>query len=383
MKKTILLLLAIILTVTMIPAEIASAVSGPDTPAEVSAERSSYNSITISWQSVSDADGYSVYRATSENGVYRFIKRLPGRYTTSYKNSYLTTGKTYYYKVKAYENVSGKRVYGGSSSYASAKPYMTTPTFAVYNEYMQTTTLIWNAIAGADGYTIYRSTSIDGPYKAFKTRKKSNFDYRYLSKINKKRYSYMYEATQGKLYFYKVRAYRDAENGRVYSASSDYAYDVTGHPQKNYYEIVAYLPEKEGLRFLEILNKERVSRGLCELTWDDELYKYAKVRVANSAKAEFKDGYYSHEPLDKSYYTGLDELGIYNGVAENLARGYGGTKKLFEGWMNSYGHRCCLLDEYGVSSAVAIGFDKRGTMYSAYLTRNWLTDMQKTFEYFD
>lgn len=71
-------------------------------------------SIKVSWNKISGAKGYEVYRATSKKGKY-------SKTTTSnlsYTNTNLTKKKIYYYKVRAYKVVNNKKVY---SSYSSIK----------------------------------------------------------------------------------------------------------------------------------------------------------------------------------------------------------------------------------------------------------------------
>ena len=72
----------------------------------------------VKWSKVSGATGYKVYRATKKSGKYTCIKTVK---TTSYKNTKLTKGKTYYYKIRAYRNVNKKAVYGGYSKVKSVK----------------------------------------------------------------------------------------------------------------------------------------------------------------------------------------------------------------------------------------------------------------------
>ena len=55
----------------------------------------------LSWSKVDGAVSYKVYRATSENGTYKLMKTTSG---TSYTNTSVTAGKTYYYKVVAVAN---------------------------------------------------------------------------------------------------------------------------------------------------------------------------------------------------------------------------------------------------------------------------------------
>ena len=79
--------------------------------------------IKVSWNKISGSTGYEVYRATSKSGKYSKIKTVTKGSTLSYTNIKLSKGKTYYYKVKAYKTVDGKKVYSSYSSvkYAKAK----------------------------------------------------------------------------------------------------------------------------------------------------------------------------------------------------------------------------------------------------------------------
>ena len=75
----------------------------------------------ITWEKVSGASGYEIYSATSKNGKYKKVMTIKKGGTVSYKNTKLKKGKTYYYKVRAYRTVNGKKVYGAYSSVKSVK----------------------------------------------------------------------------------------------------------------------------------------------------------------------------------------------------------------------------------------------------------------------
>lgn len=77
--------------------------------------------IKISWKKITGASGYEVYRATSKSGSYSKVKTVTSGSTVSYTNTGLSKGKTYYYKVRAYRTVSGKKVYGNYSAVKYAK----------------------------------------------------------------------------------------------------------------------------------------------------------------------------------------------------------------------------------------------------------------------
>ena len=69
----------------------------------------------LSWDKVSGASGYKLYRATSKSGKYKHVKTTKSRSHTDKK---LGNNKTYYYKVKAYRNVTKKKQVSGSYSSA-------------------------------------------------------------------------------------------------------------------------------------------------------------------------------------------------------------------------------------------------------------------------
>lgn len=66
---------------------------------------------TLSWSSCAGATGYEVWYSTSKNGTY---KKLGSTAKTSCTKS-CTGGKVYYFKVRAYIEVGGKKVYGAAS----------------------------------------------------------------------------------------------------------------------------------------------------------------------------------------------------------------------------------------------------------------------------
>ena len=72
--------------------------------------------LVLSWAKIPGANGYEVYRATSYNGTYKKIKTLTAN---SFTNAKLKSKKTYYYKIRAYRNVKGQKVYSSYSKIVS------------------------------------------------------------------------------------------------------------------------------------------------------------------------------------------------------------------------------------------------------------------------
>lgn len=179
----------------------ASAKPVPAMPASVKAASYSYNSAKISWKSVSGASGYMIYRSTSKTGTYQIIKTTT---STSYADTGLTTGKTYYYKVRAFRYVGSTKVYSSYTTVVSAKPIPSTPTsFKVTKISSTSAKLSWSKVSGASGYQIYRSTSKTGTYSCINTTTSSYYTNSGL--------------TKGKTYYYKMIAYKMEGTKKVYS----------------------------------------------------------------------------------------------------------------------------------------------------------------------
>lgn len=77
--------------------------------------------VTIKWKKIKGVSGYAIYRSTKKSGGYKKIKTVKKASTTSYTNKNLSSNKKYYYKVRAYKNVKGKKVYGSYSSVKSVR----------------------------------------------------------------------------------------------------------------------------------------------------------------------------------------------------------------------------------------------------------------------
>jgi fibronectin type 3 domain-containing protein len=77
-------------------------------------------SAKVSWNGVAGATKYNIYRATSATGTFTFLHSSAST-TRSWTNTGLTTGKTYYYKVRVYHLEGTTYVFGKYSSIHSIK----------------------------------------------------------------------------------------------------------------------------------------------------------------------------------------------------------------------------------------------------------------------
>lgn len=73
---------------------------------------------TIKWNKDKRADGYKIYMAESENGTYTRIRTFEDNTVTSYTKKGLDPNKIYYFKIRAYKIIDGKKC---ARPYSAAK----------------------------------------------------------------------------------------------------------------------------------------------------------------------------------------------------------------------------------------------------------------------
>lgn len=143
--------------------------------------------VTLTWDKVSGAKEYVVYRANYSNGTYT---KMFTTKNTSYTNTTANAGYTYYYKVKA---ISYKTAYADSamSNMVTRTCDCAAPAVKIALNSDGHPKLTWDKVTGAEKYRVYRST--DG----------KNFSYYYTATAT---YFNNNSATAGTTYYYKVMA---------------------------------------------------------------------------------------------------------------------------------------------------------------------------------
>lgn len=87
----------------------------PAAPGSVSVAKASKKKVKISWNKVTGASGYRVYRSQSKTSGFSKIKTVTSGSKLTYTKS--TSRKVkYYYKVRAYTTINGKKVWGAYSA---------------------------------------------------------------------------------------------------------------------------------------------------------------------------------------------------------------------------------------------------------------------------
>ena len=139
---------------------------------------------------------------------YSKVKTITSGSTLNFTDTKVTTGQTYYYKVRAYKTVNGGKVYGNYSSIVSISAKLSTPSI-ILSAGNKKVYIKWNKVTDASGYEIYRATSKSGKYSKVTTITKGST----ISYTNSK-------LASKKTYYYKVRAYKTINGKKVYSSYS-------------------------------------------------------------------------------------------------------------------------------------------------------------------
>lgn len=183
-------------------------ITGLDTPVLKSAQGTGYNSIKVTWMPVKNAMGYRLYRKETSSGTWKLVGKITRQSSSYLVDQTAVTGVTYYYTVRAtcaydgtikasaYQNpgVQGKAVLGDTAITAignSAGGIKVT----------------WSKVAGATGYTIYRSTSASAGFTKVKTITDSGIAAWTDNSV-----------ISGTRYYYKLRAYLYMNQKYTYSA---------------------------------------------------------------------------------------------------------------------------------------------------------------------
>ena len=245
---------------------------------------------TLTWNAVSGAAKYEVYRARSKDGTYSKYSTTTG---TAYTNSsYLTSGATYYYKVRALDANGNAGPYSAVVS-VTCRLKLTAPTVTGGKDSQGRPTLKWNAVTGAAKYEVYRARSKDGDYIKYST-------------VTGTSYTNTSYIENGNTYYYKVRALGS---------------DGTAGPDSTPVSVTYKAPFGAPL-----VTGSKDSQGRPALKWD---------KVTDAAKYEV--------------YRARSKNGTYSLMSTQSATGYTNTSYLANG--TTYYYKVRALKASGTASA--------------------------------
>ena len=245
---------------------------------------------TLTWKAVTGAAKYEVYRARSKDGTYTKYSTTTG---TAYTNSsYLTSGATYYYKVRALDANGNAGPYSAVVS-VTCRLKLTAPTVTGSTDSQGRPTLKWNAVTGAAKYEVYRARSKDGDYIKYST-------------VTGTSYTNTSYLENGNTYYYKVRALGS---------------DGTAGPDSTPVSVTYKAPFGAPL-----VTGSKDSQGRPALKWD---------KVTDAAKYEV--------------YRARSKDGTYSLMSTQSATGYTNTSYLANG--TTYYYKVRALKANGTASA--------------------------------
>ena len=182
-----------------------TATTNPSTISNFKATTTTASSVKLTWNKVSVADGYIIYKY--DNTKRTWVRIGKGKHNGVYTAVNLKSGTSYKFAVKAYKTVNGKEI--TSSSFPTVTS--TTNPSTISNFKATTTTassvkLTWNKVSVADGYIIYK---YDNTKKTW-------------VRIGKGKHNGVYTAVNlkaGTTYKFAVKAYKTVNGKEITSCS--------------------------------------------------------------------------------------------------------------------------------------------------------------------
>jgi alpha-amylase len=126
----------------------------PQPPAQVFPQVVSSTAMTVTWTASAGATTYTVYRSLTSAGTYAAIPAGTNLTGTSFADSGLSPGTTYFYKVSA-ANAAGPSALSSAGSAATLPSSPATVSATATSS--SSITVTWSASTGATAYTVYRS----------------------------------------------------------------------------------------------------------------------------------------------------------------------------------------------------------------------------------
>ena len=112
------------------------------------------NSVKLTWDKVSGAQGYIVYKYdTSQKGFVRVTKTA--NTNNSYTVSGLNAGTSYKFAIKAYKTINGKEYASKTYPTVTANTYLPVVKNFKASPDINSVKLTWDKVSGAQGYVVY------------------------------------------------------------------------------------------------------------------------------------------------------------------------------------------------------------------------------------
>jgi fibronectin type 3 domain-containing protein len=153
-----------------LPSDIANAIPEsiiPSAPTGLTATAGDAK-VTLTWNAVAGASGYNISRSLSSTEGFIQINTVLVT-TTSFEDTTATNDVKYYYFVKAVDSNGEESLPSTIANATPSSPTLSAPTGLTATAGDAKVTLTWNAVAGATGYNVYRSTTPGSGYTKINT----------------------------------------------------------------------------------------------------------------------------------------------------------------------------------------------------------------------
>lgn len=164
-------------------------------------------SLRLVWEKREGYDGYQLYMATRRGGTYKRIATTSRNTAAARK---LTAGTTYYFKVRAYKTVNGKRKYTAFTKAMAVSTKLTQPKFtSAKSQKKGRVTLKWKRDSKAAGYRIY-------------VKKAGSSKFKFVRDLTgNRRTTYTLKGLKSKKYVsVRIRSFKTVNGERLYSPLS-------------------------------------------------------------------------------------------------------------------------------------------------------------------
>lgn len=255
------------------------------------------SSIWIGWNSVEDADGYYIYRASATNPQkFEKIATTSGCAYADYK---IDNNQTYHYYVEAYKSINGEIKIGEKSEIYKYKvdlmPKIVKNT-RIYKVTAGSQWIGWDSAENASGYVVYRAKSGKG--------------YEKIATVTGGKCAYAdYDIENKTEYLYYVRAYNNV-NGKYYygSISNICKYKTNFTPGKTQnVRVYKYVDNGYWIAW----NSVNKAEGYIVYRREGSSGNFEKIETVNLGKTSFAD--YDVEK-GKSYQYYIRAYGSVKGV---------------------------------------------------------------------
>ena len=184
-------------------------------PVMTSAAQETITSARLSWEAVEGVDGYAIY-GRNASSAYAIMKEVDAA-TLETVIEGLMPGTQYYFKVAVYTEVNGEKQYGKLSNVKGIELGLPGPELVKVQQKAGDKVYIeWNAVEGAEGYSVYR-------------REKSESQYKYIAGTTSQEKTNVTVGgvVIGATYYYKVRTYTMVNGEKKLSPNYSNAKEIT------------------------------------------------------------------------------------------------------------------------------------------------------------